>query len=168
MKPILEVMDMTARKKAGVGLVVFGALNILDFFSPIPIPTVGISAFVVGGLFIGAGFLMMNLDALTSIRFSDLLKSRKPLSKPSEPSVNPLLPVRILELAKANGGKLTISEVAIAMNIGLEVSEAALSELLQRGDARADVSLATGVTTYRFPEFLSPEDEKESSDASAS
>jgi hypothetical protein len=153
---------MSVRKKVGIGLAIFGALNILDFFSPIPIPTIGISAFVVGSLFIAGGLLLANFDRISKLRLADLLKSTRslPQEKPRA-IVNPLLPVRVLELAKSKQGKLTISEVAMGLNIGLDEAEAALTALLRRGDARADVNLTTGVTSYRFPEFIAAGDEEE-------
>jgi hypothetical protein len=145
---------MSGRKKLGLGLAIFGALNILDFFSPIPIPTVGVEAFLVGAVFIGGGALLMGLDRLSALRLGELFRARRAIGSGPAPRMDPLLPVRVLQFAKDKGGKLTVSEVAMSLQISLDAAEAALTELLKRGDARADVSLSTGVTTYKFPEFL--------------
>lgn len=74
----------------------------------------------------------------------------------SSPStrIDPLLPVRILKLAEAHGGILTVSMVAMNLNVGLDECQIALDDLVRKGAANDDIDLSTGVTSYRFPEFL--------------
>jgi hypothetical protein len=75
---------------------------------------------------------------------------------PSGPSsrIDPLLPVRVLKLAEARSGVLTVSAVAMALNVGLDECQLALDELVRKGAANVDVDLSTGVASYLFPEFL--------------
>jgi hypothetical protein len=70
------------------------------------------------------------------------------------PRIDPLLPVRVLKLAEARSGLLTVSLVAMALNVGLDECQLALDELVRKGAANVDVDMATGVASYSFPEFL--------------
>ena len=70
------------------------------------------------------------------------------------PRIDPLLPVRVLKLAESREGLLTVSAVAMALNVGLDECQVALDELVRKGAATVDIDLATGVASYRFPEFL--------------
>jgi len=143
---------MTVRKVLGYGLIAFGVVNILNFYSPVPIPTVGLSAFIVGGLSIAAGVWAMGANGRLMSRVRELLSSSKP-SKPRR-AIDPILPVRVLKLAEAKSGLLTVSAVAMSLEVGLDDAQAALDELVAKGAASADFDIPTGITTYRFPEFL--------------
>jgi hypothetical protein len=75
-------------------------------------------------------------------------------SRGSSPRIDPLLPVRVLKLAESHAGSLTVSVVAMALNVGLDECQIALDELVRKGAANVDVDLSNGVANYRFPEFL--------------
>lgn len=141
---------MTFRKGAGIGLIVFGILNIIDIASPL-IPTVGPSAIVVGLACIGGGLALMGG---WKERFAALMAPLRRGIADKRRAVNPLLPVKVLKLASVKGGSLTVSAVAMSLDIGLDDAQAALDELVRKGAADADVDLTTGVATYSFPEFL--------------
>jgi hypothetical protein len=68
--------------------------------------------------------------------------------------IDPLLPVRVLKLAEARSGVVTVSSVAMALNVGLDECQLALDELVRKGAANVDVDLSNGVASYTFPEFL--------------
>ncbi len=72
----------------------------------------------------------------------------------ARPRIDPLLPVRVLKLAESRAGIVTVSSVAMALNVGLDECQLALDELVRKGAANADVDLSTGVASYSFPEFL--------------
>lgn len=146
---------MKLRKVFGIGSILVGIVNILNFYSPIPIPTVGLSAFIVGGIFIASGLLILNTGPGSSGRLRvPLSKLFRSLASPKK-KLDPLLPVRVLKLASERSGELTVSAVAMALNITLEDAQAALDDLMGKGAATAEVELSTGVTTYSFPEFIS-------------
>jgi hypothetical protein len=83
-------------------------------------------------------------------------RSQQVEDKSGQRRIDPLLPVRVLKLAESRGGVLTVSMVAMALNVGLDECQSALDELVRKGAALADVNLATGVASYSFPEFLPP------------
>ena len=85
----------------------------------------------------------------SSMRRGDSVQSRGPESR-----IDPLLPVRVLKLAESHSGSLTVSSVAMALNVGLDECQLALDDLVRKGAANVDVDLSTGVASYRFPEFL--------------
>lgn len=158
---------MKVRKAIGIALVVLGALNILDLASPL-IPTIGIQAVIVGGICIAAGAFLMRPERqagqdptrrLGSI-FSALRGARAGGNEPRRP-IDPLLPVRTLRLAEQRAGELTVSAVAMALEIGLDDAQAALDELVRKGAASVEVDLDTGVAKYCFPEFLPRADERD-------
>ncbi len=70
------------------------------------------------------------------------------------PRIDPLLPVRVLKLAEARSGVVTVSSVAMALNVGLDECQLALDELVRKGAAGVDVDMSTGIASYSFPEFL--------------
>jgi len=148
---------MEIRRVVGNALIVFGALNLLNFYAPRPIPTVGVSAFFFGGLFIGAGiFLKRRKTELPEGGSS----KRSPLSFGAKDGRtaykgDPLLAVRALRLASEKGGRLTVAQTAMELNVPLDAAEAALDECASRGNAYIDVDPSNGVASYRFPEFQS-------------
>lgn len=151
---------MDIRRTTGNALIVFGILNLLNFYAPRPIPTVGVSAFLFGGLLIGAGiFLKRNNPPSTDGSEGDRKKFFPGLKRErSERKTkgDPLLAVRALRLASENGGRLTVAQTAMELNVPLDAAEAALDECAARGSAYIDVDPANGIASYRFPEFLSP------------
>jgi len=64
---------------------------------------------------------------------------------------------RILALARAQHGRLTIAEVAALCGLSLDVSKEELDRMHRKGIADIDLT-ATGVLVYSFP-GLTPDDE---------
>jgi hypothetical protein len=63
----------------------------------------------------------------------------------------------ILKLAKENKGLLTISETALAANVGLEDAKKALDALVDRGFAELRVR-KSGTLVYTLPEFMNKDE----------
>ena len=158
---------MTVRRFFGNFLIFFGVLNILDFMSPRPIPTVGVSA-IVGGIFFVLAGLYFRSNPQGGSKFpwlslGRLLGCQGKASSNTETRGNgevklkpgdPLLSVRVLRLASEKKGRLTVAQTAIALNVPLDQVEGALDECVKRGSASMEVNPQTGLTTYCFPEFL--------------
>jgi hypothetical protein len=154
---------MNLRRFFGNVLIVLGALNILDFASPRPIPTVGPSAFIVGGVLIGFGFfLRAERDASGKIqwgRLKTLLNANAGTAKKKTEdgqARDPMLAVRTLRLASERGGKLTVAQAAMELDVPIDSAEAALDECTSKGSAFIDVDRETGIASYHFPEFEKP------------
>ncbi|MGQ9630628.1 MAG: hypothetical protein ACUVXI_09995 [bacterium] len=143
------------RRIVGYLLVSLGVLNIINFYSPVPIPTVGVVAFVAGAILVGCGVYLINWSDFDWI---DLLKRRKGKSEKPQVKIDPMLPVRILKLAKEQGGILTVSTVAMELNVPLDHAEEGLEVCVGKGSAIPDFDLSRGqaITFYRFPEFVPP------------
>jgi hypothetical protein len=119
-----------------------------------------------GGEFLLISFLLISIGAINLFRESGtgerLLRlfgsARRSSYSGSEGSpsrqIDPLLPVRVLKLAEARAGVLTVSAVAMALNVGLDECQSALDELVRKGAANVDVDISNGVASYVFPEFL--------------
>ncbi len=143
---------MSFKNRLGIILVVLGFLTL-------PLRLLG-GEFILLSLFlIGAGALRMTRDFGVRNRLGDLLGSlRRPPETPqgrvASPRIDPLLPVRVLKLAEARAGVVTVSSVAMALNVGLDECQLALDELVRKGAASVDVDMATGIASYSFPEFL--------------
>ena len=142
---------MGSKNRLGAILVVLGFITIpfLRFGGEFLI----ISAFL---LVFGASSIIRGIGGGERVR--DLLGSiRRPAEgsgKPQAPRIDPLLPVRVLKLAESREGTLTVSAVAMSLNVGLDECQLALDELVRKGAANVDVDYATGIASYRFPEFL--------------
>lgn len=152
---------MKMRNAIGNVLAAFGALNILNFWAPRPLPTVGPSAFIVGGFFIALGlWVRAPRDGSGRIQWGRLAALVKPDSgrpekiRGASAPADPLLAVRTLRLASENGGSLTVAQAAMKLDVGLDAAQAALDECASKGTAYIDVDDGTGVASYRFPEFL--------------
>jgi hypothetical protein len=144
----------------GYGLVGFGVLSIIDFFSPIPIPTTFLGAFVTGAVAIGAGaWLLTGGGWLAYLKRWAATRDRGPARKPEAVRFPPLLPVEILRLARERGGLLTVSEVSIELNVPLDQAGAALEECVRRGNAFPDYDIDRQHALYRFPEFMPPREQ---------
>jgi len=155
---------MNFRKFTGNSLIVLGVLNILNFYSPRPIPTVGPSAFIFGAIFIIAGLFVRvernpegKIDwkrLITVFRSNYIPKKNNDTAAKKEGFVrNPMLAVLVIKLASERKGKLTIAQAAMELDSPLEDTEAALDECVSRGSAYMDVDQETGIARYRFPEF---------------
>lgn len=71
--------------------------------------------------------------------------------------IDPLLPVRILKLAREKNGILSVADVAIGLDVPLDHAEAGLAECVRAGNAVPDYDIAGAHPVYRFPEFLPPD-----------
>ena len=144
------------RRVLGYTVLAAGVVGILVGASPI-FP-VFLEAFVVGGLLIGAGAWILagpDLRALVRRAAGLTFFSRRSARRPPAPRVviDPLLPVRILKLAREHKGILTVAETAIALDVPLDQAEAGLSECVRAGNAIPDYDIARAHAFYRFPEF---------------
>jgi hypothetical protein len=152
-------------KGFGYGFLIFGGLSILDFFSPIPIPTTFGVAFASGLFFIALGSVLLLKDKLPWGKLAS--RAVKSLSEPPAPEqkipamIDPMLPVKILKLAKERKGILTASMVAMELEIPLDQVEAGLNECIRYGHAMADFDMTKEITIYRFHEHLENDPEKE-------
>jgi hypothetical protein len=142
---------MSFKSRLGIILVVLGIFTL-------PLPFIREFILINIVLIITGGSLVVRELGL-GVRFRDLLQSnRRPIDgfggKSESRRIDPLLPVRVLKLADSHGGVLTVSVVAMALNVGLEECQIALDDLVRKGAANVDIDLSTGVASYRFPEFL--------------
>jgi hypothetical protein len=142
-------------KILGYVLVVAGAAAI--FVGVSPLFPVFLEAFVVGGVLIAGGlWVLAGPDLRASLRRAARLRATgRSAARRLAPRViiDPLLPVRILKLAKERGGILTVAEVAIELTVPLDHAEAGLSECVRAGNALPDYDVARAHAYYRFPEF---------------
>lgn len=157
---------MKARRRfLGYCFIALGGAGILVGASPL-FP-VFLEAFVVGGALIAAGlWVLAGPELRESLRKAARLKMspRSSQRRPPAPRVviDPLLPVRILRLAREHKGILTVAEVAMNLSVPLDQAEAGLSECVRAGNAMPDYDIARAHALYRFPEFIEP-DERERS-----
>lgn len=152
---------MDIRRLVGAGLIGLGVANILNFWAPAPVPTFGPSAFIMGGLLIGAGLLLRAPRGESGRIAWDRLFGIARLGAARPKPVDPMLAVRILKLASESGGSLSVSQAAIKLNVALDDAQAALDECAVKGTAYIQVDEATGIPAYRFPEFYKGDGPKE-------
>jgi len=153
----------------GWSLVGLGGLSILVGASPLfPIY---LEAFVLGGAFFAAGaWVLAGRDLRDTIRrgLKAARQSRRQLrgtarGRPDERRPggdwlrDPMLPVRILKLAREHAGILTVAQVAMALEVPLDQAHAGLEECVREGNALPDFDLSRGHAVYRFPEFTEPD-----------
>ncbi len=153
MKKIRRVVGYISLAVGGVA-VIFG-------ISPV-IPTI-LDAVFLGGAFFGIGAWALGGPRITSaFRAWKVRAGSARINAEKKPAVaiDPLLPVRILKLAREKDGTLTVSETAISLTIPLEQAEEGLKACVRSGNAIADFEIPRGYAVYRFPEFLSPEERK--------
>ena len=150
----------------GYLLLSFGILSVIDFFSPIPIPTTFLGAFVTGGIAIAAGaWLLTGGGWLAYLKRWAATREAGSARQSHRLPFNPLLPVEILRLARENDGILTVSKVAIALNVPLDQAAAALEECVRKGNAMPDYDIDGQTALYRFPEFIPRRDRLTGDDA---
>jgi len=148
------------RKLLGYVALALGGAAIIVGASPL-FP-VFLEAFVLGGALVGAGlWILAGPDLRASLRKVIRLKttSRPADRRPARVIIDPLLPVRILRLARAHRGVLTVALVAMELSVPLEQAEAGLSECVRAGNALPDYDIAHAHATYRFPEFIESGDD---------
>jgi len=148
----------------GWGLVALGGLSILVGASPLfPIY---LEAFLVGGAFFVAGaWVLAGKDLRDTIRrgLRASRQARQSIRRSGErgaggtPLLDPLLPVRILKLARGHGGVLTVARVAMELNVPLDQAQAGLDECVRAGNALPDFDIPRGHAIYLFPEFKEPD-----------
>jgi hypothetical protein len=148
---------------AGYAAIALGGTAI--FVGSSPLFPVFIEAFLVGGLLIGVGlWILAGRDLRSLLGRAARVKRAMGASRAGRPQrrppivIDPLLPVRILKLAKTREGTLSVSDVAIELNVPLDHAEAGLEACVRAGNALPDYDVARGHMLYKFPEFLAPED----------
>jgi hypothetical protein len=139
------------RRFLGYAALVTGGASMVVFVSPIfPI---GVEAFMVGGLFFGAAAW-----ALAGPEIGRAFRGLVRTLPRATVSIDPLLPVRILKLARGHDGFLTLSEVAIELGVPLDQAQEGLRVCVQAGNAVEDFDVSRGYSLFRFPEFTAPAD----------
>jgi hypothetical protein len=142
---------MSFKNRLGIILVVLG-------FVTLPFIRFWPEYFLVSVFLLAFGTVRMTRELGIKDRIGELLGSLRRPTLPQDKSqasrIDPLLPVRVLKLAEARSGVLTVSAVAMSLNVGLDECQLALDELVRKGAANVDVDLTTGVASYLFPEFL--------------
>jgi hypothetical protein len=150
----------------GYILLGFGVLSVIDFFSPIPIPTTFLGAFFTGGIAIVAGaWLLTGGGWLAYLKRWAATRNAGSIQQPGRVRFDPLLPVEILRLAREHEGILTVSNVAIGLNVPLDQANAALEECVRQGNAFPDYDIDRQHAVYRFPEFMPRHDRLTGDDA---
>jgi hypothetical protein len=137
----------------GYALIIFGVLNFVDLTNPVPIPTIGVFAIITGIVSILGGIFILIPNKMSVVR---RITEHWKKTAPQRPLSDPLIPVKILKLARQHNGILTLSDVAIELNIPLEEAEAGLDACIRSGQALADFDMTRETTFYRFHEYLPP------------
>ena len=153
-----------SRKIIGYGALGLSAVSIFVGMSPI-FPIFG-EAFFMGAVFFAVGaWVLAGPELRDSLRraWKVTREARRASrrggshAKASGVPIDPLIPVRILKLAKEHAGILTVAEVAMELNLPLDVAEAGLTECVRVGNALPDYDIPRALPIFRFPEFLKPE-----------
>ncbi len=155
-----------SQRIAGWVLVALGAVSL--FVGASPIFPVWIEAFVLGGALFAAGaWILAGKELRDTMRRGvrawrasrQTSTSRRAAQRPAGSTVllDPLLPVRILKLARQEHGTLTVADVAMELNVPLEQAQAGLDECVRAGNALPDYDMIRGLSVYRFPEFADPD-----------
>jgi hypothetical protein len=134
-------------KAAGYACFIFGILNLADLFSPIRTP----AAVFIGSISIACAVFLLIPGKKAWFR---KIREQWKKTAPKKQLRDPLLPVKILRLAKAHKGILTLSQVAMELNITLDDAEAGLDECVRSGLAMADFDMEKEVKYYRFQEHI--------------
>jgi hypothetical protein len=137
------------KRTLGMAAMVFGGLSIFACFSPL-FPEIGLPAFFIGSASIVTGVWLLS-DGRLKEQLRRWARTRQPARRAS---FDPLLPVEVLRLARKKAGILTMSMVAMELNVSLDQAGAALEECVRRGNAFADYDIERQHDLYRFPEFL--------------
>lgn len=140
---------MKSKKWLGPVLLLLGVISLnLRFFGGVP-PLFGIILLITGTSIVVRQF------ELGKRLLSLVVGGRRDEAAPNRvPHADHLLPVRVLKLAEAREGVLTVSAVAIALDVELDAAQWALDELVRKGAANVDVDISTGIASYSFPEFV--------------
>jgi hypothetical protein len=153
-----------SRKVVGYVLVAISGICILVGVSPLF--AVRTEAYLLGIIGFAAGaWVLVGAEVRGSVlRLAKTkLQERKPAHRAAGAKtvppvlIDPLLPVRILKLAKDHGGTLTVAGVAMELNVPLIQAQAGIDECVRMGNAVPDYDIPHGHALYRFPEFLAPD-----------
>jgi hypothetical protein len=154
------------RRVAGWAVIAVGSAALLVGVSPI-FP-VFVEAFLVGGALIATGVWLLSgkdLRAAFGQGSGGADQRAGPAGRSSRRRaavvIDPLLPARILELARARGGVLSVSDAAKELGVSQAHAEAGLEACVRAGDAQPDWDVARGYMLYRFPGFSPPEGGRE-------
>jgi hypothetical protein len=152
------------QKIIGYGAIGLSVISIFIGISPLFV--VRFEAYLVGIVLFGVGaWILAGRELRDTIRRAfrafqqDRTGAGRRGKRPgrSPLSIDPLLPVRILKLAKGHAGILTVAEVAMDLNVPLDQAEAGLSECVRAGNAVPDYDISRAHAVFRFPEFLEPD-----------
>jgi hypothetical protein len=159
-----------SQRIVGYGAVILGALSVL--VGALPWFGVQVEAYAVGIVFFVSGSWILAGPELrdTARRAFKAARearrgARRAAGRPGRVPIiiDPLLPVRILKLAKEQGGTLTIAQVAMELTVPLDHAEAGLNECVRAGNAIPDYDIPRAHALYRFPEFAAPDSPRLSS-----
>jgi len=141
-----------ARRVIGYSLLGLGGLALIVGVSPL-FPIYG-PAFFMSALLASAGIGVLAWKEIRSL----FRRARAAIGHAgsARSALAPLLPVKVLALAKERAGFLTVSEVAIALKVPIDQAEAALESCASSGAALPDYEPERGFSRYKFPEFLPP------------
>jgi len=154
----------SASRIVGWILVALGGVSIFVGASPL-FPIRG-EAYILGVALFGAGaWVLAGRELRDAIRrgLRAGQQARRSLRRTNERAaggvalLDPLLPVRILKLARGHGGLLTVALVAMELEVPLDQAQAGLDECVRAGNALPDFDIPRGHAVYRFPEFTEPE-----------
>ena len=141
----------TFRKLLAWVLMITGAASILNFFAPLPIPTVGPLAIISGFTLLISGLIILNLKVMPWVK---LLKDQDKSSQKPVIKIDPMLPVSILKIAKKHEGILTVSIVSVELDVPLDMAEAGLDECVRFGQATVDFDMKKEIKYYSFKEHM--------------
>ena len=152
------------QKIIGYGAIALSVVSI--FIGVSPLFAVRFEAYAVGVVLFGIGAWVLAGRELRDTIRKAIRSARQGRTDgrrggrrpgPASVTIDPLLPVRILKLAKGHGGILTVAEVAMDLNVPLDQAEAGLSECVRAGNAVPDYDIPRAHPVFRFPEFLGPD-----------
>ncbi len=120
---------------------------------------IGLASFVAGAWVLAGSDLRATMrKAFRVMRESGRVeRSSRARGSPSLAKIDPLLPVRILKLAREKKGILSVADVAMGLEVPLDHAEAGLAECVRAGNALPDYDIGRAHAVYRFPEFLPPD-----------
>ena len=152
------------QKIIGYGAIALSVISI--FIGVSPLFAVRFEAYAVGVVLFGIGSWVLAGRELRDTIRKAIRAARQGRTDgrrggrrtgPASVTIDPLLPVRILKLAKGHGGILSVAEVAMDLNVPLDQAEAGLSECVRAGNAVPDYDIPRAHAVFRFPEFLGPD-----------
>jgi hypothetical protein len=147
------------------GYILVGISAVCVFIGISPLFEIRAEAYLLGLIGFAAGaWVLVGPEVRSSVRKlarTRLQARRSPGREPARQktvpavAIDPLLPVRILKLAKERAGTLTVAGVAMELNVPLDQAQAGIDECVRMGNAVPDYDIPHGHALYRFPEFLS-------------